>query len=89
MSTTQIAVRCNAELVADLDWLVARCEYDSRGDAVRDALHRLIEAERQRHVGELIAEGYRRMPPTQEELEITNLSDLSGLSDDGDWDAWQ
>jgi metal-responsive CopG/Arc/MetJ family transcriptional regulator len=84
--STQLAVRLPDELLRDLDWVVLRLDYDSRADAMRDALVRLIEQERRRQIGEQIAEGYRRMPQTEDELaDIPFQSwDLDG---DDDWSA--
>jgi len=84
--STQLAIRLPDELLRDLDWVVLRLDYDSRADAMRDALVRLIEQERRRQIGEQIAEGYRRMPQTEEEMaDIPFQSwDLDG---DDDWSA--
>jgi metal-responsive CopG/Arc/MetJ family transcriptional regulator len=38
--TTQIAVRLDDELLAALDWLVTRCHYENRAEAIRG--HSLI-----------------------------------------------
>jgi metal-responsive CopG/Arc/MetJ family transcriptional regulator len=81
---TQLAIRLPDELLRDLDWVVHRLNYDSRTEAMRDALVRLIDQERRREVGEQIADGYRRMPQTEEEMaDIPFQSwDLDG---DDDW----
>jgi metal-responsive CopG/Arc/MetJ family transcriptional regulator len=81
---TQLAIRLPDDLLKDLDWVVIRLNYDSRTEAMRDALVRLIDQERRREIGEQIAEGYRRMPQTEEEMaDIPFQSwDLDG---DDDW----
>jgi metal-responsive CopG/Arc/MetJ family transcriptional regulator len=81
---TQLAIRLPDELLRDLDWVVHRLNYDSRTEAMRDALIRLVDQERRREIGEEIAEGYRRMPQTDEEMaDIPFQSwDLDG---DDDW----
>ncbi len=81
---TQLAIRLPDDLLRDLDWVVLRLNYDSRTEAMRDALVRLIDQERRREIGEQIAEGYRRMPQTEEEMaDIPFQSwDLDG---DDDW----
>jgi metal-responsive CopG/Arc/MetJ family transcriptional regulator len=81
---TQLAIRLPDELLRDLDWVVHRLNYESRTEAMRDALVRLIDQERRRAIGEQIAEGYRRMPQTEEEMgDIPFQSwDLDG---DDDW----
>lgn len=88
VGTTQVAIRCNDQLLGELDWLVVRCDYESRAEAIRDALQRFIDAERSSEIGEQIAEGYRRMPQTQEEIDDLPVSDFSGLPDDEDWGDW-
>jgi Arc/MetJ-type ribon-helix-helix transcriptional regulator len=64
----QIAVRLPDRLAQRLDELVRSGRFDSRADAVRRAIQDLVESERRRQVGERIAEGYRRMPQTDEDV---------------------
>jgi Arc/MetJ-type ribon-helix-helix transcriptional regulator len=52
-------------LLETLDALVADGRYANRTAAVRDALERLVAAERRREVDRLIVEGYSRKPPDQ------------------------
>jgi metal-responsive CopG/Arc/MetJ family transcriptional regulator len=82
--STQLAIRLPDELVADLDWVVIRLKYDSRAEAMRDALVRLIDQERRRQIGEQIAEAYRRMPQTEEEMADISFQSRD-LDDDDDW----
>ena len=56
---------------------------DSTSEVIDVALDHLIRAERLR--ADIAA--YRRVPPTQEELELASLGDTSSLGDDTDWDA--
>ena len=56
---------------------------DSTSEVIDVALDQLIRAERLR--ADVAA--YRRVPPTQEELELASLGDTSGIGDDTDWDA--
>lgn len=88
MSTTQVAVRFDDDLLERLDWLVARCSFESRADAVRAALVQLAERERQREIGEQIAEGYRRIPQTADEIAWAHSGGFLGLPDDEDWSDW-
>ncbi|MGH9117052.1 MAG: ribbon-helix-helix domain-containing protein [Acidimicrobiales bacterium] len=67
MTTEQIAVRLPAELLADLDELVARGVYPSRAAAVRAGVEAITELERRRAADRAVAEGYRRVPPTTSE----------------------
>lgn len=64
----QVAVRLDDELVAQVDDLVRRGVVASRSHAVRDGLRALVEQQRRRAVGEAIVDGYRRLPPTDDEV---------------------
>jgi Arc/MetJ-type ribon-helix-helix transcriptional regulator len=64
----QIAIRLPNELAAELDEIVRTGRFETRADAVRSALVRFVDGERRRCVGETIAEGYRRVPQTDEEI---------------------
>ena len=54
---------------------------------MRAALSELAERERQREIGEQIAEGYRRIPQTTEEAGAISSPAFPGLPDD-DWGDW-
>ena len=84
--STQLAIRLPDELLRDLDWVVLRLDYDSRAEAMREALKRLIDQERRRQIDEQYLEAYTRMPQTEEEMaDIPFQSwDLDG---DDDWSA--
>lgn len=73
------------ELLRDLDWLVVRCEFDNRAEAIRTALVEFARHERQREAGEQIAAGYRRIPQTEEEIGLAGSRGFPGLPDD-EWD---
>lgn len=47
------------------------------------ALDRLVREERIRRD----IDAYRRLPPTDAEVELGSLGDVSGLGDDTDWEA--
>ena len=64
----QLITRVDDELIAQLDAIVASGEAESRSDAVRRALEAMIDQRRRRLIGEAIADGYRRVPETGEEL---------------------
>jgi Arc/MetJ-type ribon-helix-helix transcriptional regulator len=66
--TEQIAVRIPSELAAGLNELVSEGRFETKADAIRSAIRALVEQERRRQVGERIAEGYRRMPQTDDEV---------------------
>ena len=85
---TQLAIRLPDDLLKDLDWVVHRLHYDSRTEAMRDALLRLIAQERRREIDEQYVEAYTRMPQTEEEMADIPFQawDLDG---DDDWSALQ
>lgn len=64
----QLVTRIDDGLLEDIDALVAAGAVESRSDAVRRALHALIEAERRRLVGEAIRAGYSARPQTEAEF---------------------
>ncbi|HWL43777.1 MAG TPA: hypothetical protein VNQ73_12600 [Ilumatobacter sp.] len=88
MSSTQVAVRCNDQLLRDLDWLVIRCDYENRAEAIRAALQQVIDAERRREIGEQIAEGYRRIPQTDDEFVKSDLAHMDAEEGSFDWSDW-
>jgi metal-responsive CopG/Arc/MetJ family transcriptional regulator len=87
MATTQIAVRMEPELLEKLDWLVVRCSFENRAEAIRTVIERVAREERDREIGERMAEGYRRVPPTDDEVAWSLHNDWSE-SDGDDWSGW-
>jgi metal-responsive CopG/Arc/MetJ family transcriptional regulator len=85
--STQLAIRLPDDLLRDLDWVILRLNYDSRAEAMRDALIKLIDQERRREIGEQIAEGYRRMPQTEEEI-ASAYDALQQSIDEEPWEKW-
>lgn len=77
----QIAIRIPDELAESLEDLVASGRFETRAQAVRTALEELIETERRRRIGRLIAEGYERTPQgeTDELAEAASASARSTL----------
>ena len=65
----QIAVRMSDELASALTELVEGGSYVSKAEAVRTAVEELVDRERRRMIGEQIAEGYRRIPQTDDDLD--------------------
>jgi Arc/MetJ-type ribon-helix-helix transcriptional regulator len=63
----QIAVRIPDELAESLEDLVARGRFETKAEAIRSALESLIDSERRRRVGELIVQGYLRVPQEDDE----------------------
>ncbi len=69
MSTTQIAVRLPAELLAGLDELVASGAFESRAAAVRAGVESITAECARREIDRAIIDGYRRTPTTADELQ--------------------
>lgn len=68
MLTTQIAVRLPNTLLTQLDHLVTAGVFESRAAAVRAGVES-VTAECLRHeIDRAIVDGYRRVPPTGDEL---------------------
>lgn len=68
LAGTQLAVRLSADVVAQIDLMVKQGKFSSRADALRTALETFLDAEQRRLIGDAIADGYRRIPQTEEEL---------------------
>ena len=82
MASTQIAVRLPEKLIIELDGIVDDGEYGSRAEVVRLALDAFIDAERRRLIGEAIAEGYRRIPQTDDEFEGLEALAIRSIEDE-------
>ena len=65
----QIAVRIPDALAESLEDLVSQGRFQTKAEAIRAALQALVDQERRRRLGELIADGYRRIPQDEDELE--------------------
>lgn len=78
----QIAVRLTERLRAELDELVDGGLFLTRAQAVRAAIERLIEQEQRRAVGLAIAEGYRRMPQTDEEVQAATATAVRSIHEE-------
>jgi len=85
--STQLAIRLPDETLADLDWLVVRCHYSSRTEAMRSAIEAAIKAERSRVIDEQYVEAYARTPQTDAELSHLRHQSFAHL-DDEDWSQW-
>jgi len=86
--STQLAIRLPDETLADLDWLVVRCNYSSRTEAMRTAIENAIREERRRQIDEQYKEAYSRMPQTEDEIVDLQWQASPDLLDDEDWSAW-
>jgi len=61
MARTQTMVQLSDELLETLDRTAANCGA-SRSALIRDLLWQALSEDREREIGERIAEGYRRIP---------------------------
>lgn len=84
MSTEQIAVRLPEPLLAVLDDLVARGQYESRAAAVRAGIELVVELDRRRLTDEAIINAYRRVPPTELEL-LAAVESMRSAIDEEPW----
>lgn len=80
--TEQVAVRIPDELAASLSELVAEGRFDTKAEVIRTALEALVEAERRRRVGELIAEGYRRIPQDDDEVKAAERAAIRSIHEE-------
>lgn len=82
--TTQLALRLPDDLLADLDWLVVRCSYESRTEAMRESIMALVRHERRRFIDQQLVEAYTRLP--QSDAELAGIDDQAwDLDGDDDW----
>ena len=65
----QLVTRVGDDLVAHVDRLVEAGILESRSQAVRLGLERLVDQLERRRIGEQIVEGYRGVPQTEDELD--------------------
>jgi len=65
---TQIVTRVDDELAEAVDELVQAAVVESRSDAVRIGLQRLVDEHRRAAVGRSIVAAYEKEPQTQAEL---------------------
>ena len=85
--STQIAIRLTNEELEDLDWVVMHCTYDSRAEALRTALAELTDRLRREEIGRQIVEGYRRIPPTDEEMAWAEANAHRSIAEEP-WEKW-
>ena len=85
--STQLAIRLPDDTLADLDWLVVRCQFANRTEAMRSAIEAAIRAERSRLIDEQYVEAYSRSPQTDGERAHLEHQSFAHL-DDEDWTEW-
>jgi len=65
---TQVVTRVPEDVLRELDKLVESGDFESRSDAVREALLQLIDKHRREQIGRQIVKGYKRIPQTDDEV---------------------
>ncbi len=80
--TVQLVARIPEEVVAAIDKLVEDGVFDSRSDAVRAGLNVVIDRRRRIAVGQAIAEGYRRVPQTDDELSWSDAASAAMIGEE-------
>lgn len=78
----QIAVRLPNDLAESLEQLVETGRFETKADAVRTALEALVDAERRRRIGEVIADGYRRIPQDDNEVQAATRAAIRSIHEE-------
>jgi len=84
---TQIAVKLSADLLREVDDLVACGVFPNRSAAVRRALEAVVSAQRGRAVDQAYADGYRQVPESGQELAVATRLGVQAI-DDEPWERW-
>ena len=86
---TQLAIRLPDDTLEGLDWLVVRCKFSNRTEAMRTAIESMIKLERSRQIDEQYIAAYTKYPQTHDELAHLGMQSFDDLDDDDeDWSAW-
>jgi metal-responsive CopG/Arc/MetJ family transcriptional regulator len=83
MPRTQTLVQLTQDLLRRLDERAAR-EGRSRSALIRDAIEAYLHDEERDRISREIIEGYERIPPTEEEMEIAE----AGVREDIEEEPW-
>jgi Arc/MetJ-type ribon-helix-helix transcriptional regulator len=84
MTTVQVPTRFSEDEIAALDQLVNEGIGANRSEVIRIAFHNLVEWNRRRRIGEAIAQSYRDVPQTDEEVEWA-LANAYALTEAESW----
>lgn len=71
---TTVAVRLPDEVVRALDRLVRDGSFATRTEAIRSALDELLRTHQEAALDRAIAEGYRSMPQSDEEVSLATVA---------------
>ena len=80
--TVQLVARVPDDVIAAIDDLVQEGVFDSRSDAVRAGLVAVIDRRRRLAVGEAIAEGYRRVPQSDDDLAWSDAASAAMIAEE-------
>jgi Arc/MetJ-type ribon-helix-helix transcriptional regulator len=78
----QLVTRVPDDLAAAVDDLVREGVFASRSDAVRAGLVEVIDRRRREAVGHAIAEGYRRVPQTGDDLAWSDAATAAMIAEE-------
>ena len=78
----QVVARLDDALLAEVDRMVSEGVFDSRSDAIRIALRRVIDDRRRKAIGDEILAGYRRIPETAEELAWAEAATIAMIDEE-------
>ena len=78
----QIVVRIPNALAKSLDDLISEGRFETKAEAIRAALRALVDRERRRRVGDLIAGGYWRIPQDEDELEAARRVAIRSIEEE-------
>jgi Arc/MetJ-type ribon-helix-helix transcriptional regulator len=79
---TQLVARIPDDVAEALDNLVASGAFESRSDAVREALLELLDRHRRGETARRIVEGYRRRPQSEDEIEWADAATVAMIADE-------
>lgn len=77
-----ISVRMPDDRVAAIDALVASGDRPSRASVIVEAIDRLVAQLESERIDREIVEGYKRIPPTAEEMEWARWSGLRSIAEE-------
>lgn len=79
---TQVVARLDDDLVAAIDDMVRDGLFESRSDAIRIAVRRVVDERRRHKIGQAIIEGYRRIPVTAEETAWAEAATIAMIEEE-------
>lgn len=85
--STQIAVKLPEATLAVVDRLVAEGRFDSRSQAVRAGLDRILREARSAELDRAFAAGFARHPERDDELEDARRLAIDAIADEP-WKPW-